>query len=125
MRVSSAREAATLFIYFGTEFSQAFVNGQPLTKGHDAPAWEKGQLLIYWAPPREGIELLLKTKSSEPLLLKVVDRSFEFPELTNITVKARPNYIVPAPFSYSDSTFIGKTFSLPLAPATVSNITSR
>jgi peptidase M28-like protein len=125
MRVSSARGAATLFIYFGTECSQAFVNGQPLTKGHDAPAWEKGQLLIYSAPPREGIELLLKTKSSEPLLLKVVDRSFEFPELTNITVKARPNYIVPAPFSYSDSTFIGKTFSLPLAPATVSNITSR
>ena len=52
MRVSSAREAATLFIYFGTEFSQAFVNGQPLTKGHDAPAWEQGQLLIYAAPPR-------------------------------------------------------------------------
>jgi hypothetical protein len=124
MRVSSVREAATLFIYFGTEFSEASVNGQPLTKGQGAPAWEKGQMLMYSAPPREGIELLLKTKPSEPLLVKVVDRSFEFPELSNLTIKARPSYIVPAPFSYSDSTFISKSFSLPLAPATVSNITS-
>jgi hypothetical protein len=82
-------------------------------------------MLIYSAPPREGIELLLETKSSEPLIVKVVDRSFQFPELTNVTVKARPNYIVPAPFSYSDSTFIGKTFSLPFAPASVRNITGR
>ena len=124
MRVSSAREAATLLIYSGTELSEAFVNGQPLAKGQDAPAWEKGQMLIYSAPPREGIELLLKTKSSEPLIVKVVDRSFQFPELTNVTVKARPNYIMPAPFGYSDSTFISKSFSLPLAQATVSNISS-
>jgi hypothetical protein len=124
MRVISAREAATLFIYSGTEFSEAFVNGQPLTKGPDAPAWNKGQMLVYWAPPREGIELLLKTKSSEPLIVKVVDQSFQLPELANVTVKDRPNYIVPAPFSYSDSTFISKSFSLPLAPATVSNISS-
>jgi hypothetical protein len=124
MRVISAREAATLFIYSGTELSEAFVNGQPLTKGQDAPAWKKGQMLIYWAPPREGIDLLLKTKSSEPLIVKVVDQSFQLPELTNVTVKARPNYIVPAPFSYSDSTFIGKSFSLPLAQTTVSSITS-
>jgi hypothetical protein len=32
MRVRSAREAATLFIYSGTEFSEAFVNGQPLAR---------------------------------------------------------------------------------------------
>ena len=122
MRVSSPREAATLFIYSGTEISEAFVNGQPLTKPQGGPAWEKGQMLVYSAPPREGIELLLKTESSEPLIVKVVDRSFQFPELTNVTVKARPNYIVPAPFSDSDSTFIVKSFSLPFTPAAVSSI---
>lgn len=116
LRVSSAREAAALIIYSGTEFSEAFVNGQPLAK-QDALAWEKGQMLLYAAPPREGIELLLKTKSSEPLIMKVVDRSFQFPELANLTIKARPSYIVPAPFSYSDSTFISKSFSL--SPAQV------
>ncbi|HEU4479936.1 MAG TPA: hypothetical protein VFR80_15560, partial [Pyrinomonadaceae bacterium] len=124
MRVSSAREAATLFIYSGTEISEAAVNGQPLAKRQDGPAWGKGQVLVYSAPPREGIELLLTTKSAEPLIVKVVDRSFQFPELTNVTVKARPNYIMPAPASFSDSTFIGKSFSLPVAQATVSSLTS-
>ncbi len=124
MRVNSAREAATLFIYSGTEISEASVNGQPLAKRPDAPAWDKGQMLIYSAPPREGVELLLTIKSSEPLIVKVVDRSFQFPELANVTVKARPNYIVPAPFSYTDSTFIGKSFSLPVTQATVSSLTS-
>ena len=114
MRVSSVREAATLFIYSGTEISEASINGQPLPKHQDAPAWEKNQVLIYSAPPREGIELLLKTKASEPLNVKVADRSYQFPELTNLTIKARPSDIVPAPFSYSDSTFISKSFSLPL-----------
>ena len=111
MRVSSAREAATLYIYLGTDLSEASVNGQQLSRGKDAPAWKKGQMLIYWAPPREGIELLLKTKSSEPLIVKVVDQSFQLPELTNVTVKARPDYIIPAPFSSSDTTFISKSFS--------------
>jgi len=124
LRVSSPREAATLFIYFSTELSEVFVNGQPLTKGQGAPAWEKGQMLIYSAPPREGIELLLKTESSEHLIVNVVDRSFQLPQLTNVTVKARPDYIMPAPFSYSDSTFISKSFSFPLAKATVSNVAS-
>ncbi|HEX7333052.1 MAG TPA: M28 family peptidase [Pyrinomonadaceae bacterium] len=124
LRVSSAREAATLFINTGTELSEASVNGQLLTKGQDATAWQKGQMLVYSAAPREGIELILKTRSSEPLIVKVVDRSFQLPELTNVTVKARPNYIMPAPFSYSDSTFISKSFSFPLAQGTVSKITS-
>lgn len=124
MRVSSVREAATLFIYFGTELSEVSLNGQPLAKRQDSSAWEKGQMLIYFAPPREGIELLIKTKSSEPLIVKVVDRSFQLPELADLTIKARPTDIVPAPFSYSDSTFISKGFSLPLAQATVSKVTS-
>jgi len=113
MRVSSARDAAQLIIYSGTEISEASINGQPLAKRQDAPAWQKDQMLIYSAPPREGIELVLKTKSSEPLIMKVVDRSYQFPELTNLTIKARPSDIVPTPFSYSDSTFVSKSFSWP------------
>lgn len=113
MRVSSARDAAQLFIYSATEISEASINGQPMAKRQDAPAWRKDQMLIYSAPPREGIELVLKTKSSEPLIMKVVDRSFQFPEIAGLTIKARPNDIVPTPFSYSDSTFISKSLILP------------
>lgn len=118
LRVSSAREAATLFIYSDTEIAEASVNGQLLPKRQNAPAWGKGEILVYSAPPREGVELILKTKS-EPLIVKVVDRSFEFP--ANVTVKARPNYIVPAPNSFSDATFISRSFSLPFTPASISH----
>lgn len=111
MRISSAREAATLFIYFGNEFSEAFVNGQALAKRQDAPALQKDGMLIYSAPPRAGIDLLLTTRSSQPVSMKVVDRSFQLPELTNSPIQPRPSYIVPSPFSYSDSTFISKSFS--------------
>ena len=121
LRVSSAREAATLFIYSDTEISEASVNGQLLPKRQDAPVWGKGEMLVYSAPPREGVELILKTKS-EPLIVKVVDRSFEFP--ANVIVKARPNYIVPAPNSFSDSTIISRSFSLPFTPATVGSNTN-
>ncbi len=115
IRVTSAREAATLYIYSSNEFSEAIVNGQSLSQGQNVPAWEKDKPLVYSAPPREGIDLLLKTKSSQPLILKVVDRSFQLPELPNTTIKARPGYLMPAPFSYSDSTFIIKSFSIPYA----------
>src|SRR5262249_7278335 len=84
LRVSSARDAETLYIYSGSDFSEALVNGQPFPKRQDAPAWEKNQVLVCSAPPREGVELLLKTKSLDPLIVKVVDRSFQFPELPNV-----------------------------------------
>jgi hypothetical protein len=121
LRVSSAREAATLFIYSDTEISDASINGQPLPKRQNAPAWGKGEVLVYSAPPREGVELLLQTKASEPLNVKVVDRTFAFPE--NVTVKPRPAYMVPAPNSFSDSTLISRSFSLPFTQATASSNT--
>ena len=74
-------------------------------------------MLIYSAPPREGIELLLKTKTSAPLSLKVADRSFQLPELKDLTIKARPSDIIPAPSTYTDSTFVSKSFSF-APPAT-------
>jgi hypothetical protein len=113
MRVKSPREAATLFIQVNSELSEKFVNGQSIANGQSAPAREKGWRLIYSAPPREGIDLLFKTRSSEPLMVTVVDRSFQLPELTNLTIRARPSNIIPAPFTNTDSTFISKSFSLP------------
>jgi len=114
MHVSSAREAATLFIYVNTGLTEAFVNGRPLTKQQTTSTSDKHWMLIYYAPPREGIDLLLKTAPSTPLNVKVVDRSFELPEFNDFKIKARPEYIIPAPFSLTDSTFISKSFSVPL-----------
>ncbi len=118
MRITSARDAAQLFIYTNSEITEAFVNGQQLSIEHPEPTSSKHWMLIYSAPPREGIELLLKTKPSVQLSMKVVDRSYQLPDVKDLTIKARASDIIPAPFSYTDSTFVSKSFSLPPPTAT-------
>ena len=113
MRITSVRDAAQLLIYTNTEITEASVNGQQLSIEQPEPASSKRWMLLYYAPPREGIELLLKTKPSVQLSLKVVDRSFQLPDVKDLTIKARASDIIPAPFSYTDSTFISKSFWLP------------
>jgi hypothetical protein len=115
VRVSSRREAAILLVYVGSEIFDGTVNGEPFGD-RAAPARDKGWLLTYWNPPPEGIDLTFKTASLEPLSMRVVDKSYQLPELEALAIKARPSYIIPAPFTYSDSTFISRSFTLP-APA--------
>lgn len=117
LRITSPREAAQLLIYTTSDISDGFVNGQQLSVQQPGPDSTQSWMLIYSAPPREGIDLLLKTKSSVPLNLKVVDRSFQLPALKDVTIKARPSDIIPERFSYTDSTFVSKSFSLPPPPA--------
>jgi hypothetical protein len=113
LRITSRREAAQLFIYTNSDVSEGFVNGQQLAVQQAEPNSKQSWMLIYSAPPPDGIDLLLKTKSSVPLSVKVVDRSYQLPELKDLTIKARPNDVIPAPFTITDSTFVGKTFSFP------------
>jgi hypothetical protein len=108
LRITSPREAAQLFIYTDCDVSGGFVNGQELAMQKSGSGW----MLIYYAPPREGIDLLLKTKPFVPLNLKVVDRSFQLPELKDLTIRARPSDLIPARFTFTDSTFVSKSFSL-------------
>lgn len=111
LQVSSPREAAQLFVYVDGDVSEGFLNGQQLNGPGSTPV--KDWMLIYSAPPREGIDLLLITKSAAELKLKVVDRSFQLPELKDFTITPRPDDIIPAPFTYTDSTFVSKSFSFP------------
>jgi hypothetical protein len=113
LRITSPRAAAQLLIYTESDVSEAFVNGQQLLVQQAVPNSKQSWMLMYSAPTPEGIDLLLKTKSSAPLSVKVVDQSFQLPELKDLRIKARPNDLIPAPFSITDSTFVSKTFSFP------------
>jgi hypothetical protein len=115
LRITSPRDAPQLLIYTDSDITEAFVNGQQLAVQQAVPNSKQSWMLMYSAPPPEGIDLLLKTKSSVPLSVKVVDQSFQLPQLKDLTIKARPNDLIPAPFSVTDSTFVSKTFSLPEA----------
>jgi len=69
----------------------------------------------YYAPPEEGIELALETKSHESVRIRVFEQSFGLPESLLKALKAKPDYMMPAPYPfspYADSTLVSKYFSL-------------
>jgi hypothetical protein len=65
----------------------------------------------YWALPENGIELTLQIKATQPLRLKIVDRSYGLPEIPGAHLEPRPNDMMPAPFSNSDSTLVSKSYT--------------
>jgi len=65
----------------------------------------------YQALPPEGINLILQVRSPEPVKIRVMDQSYELPQLS-ASQKARPADTMPASLlPYSDSTLISKTFT--------------
>ncbi len=112
LRVVSAREASALYVYVGSEIFDGTVGGKPLVNRAESGP-DQGWILNYWAPPAEGVDLTFKTKSFEPLGVKVVDKTYQLPASESLSVSPRPNNFMPAPFTYSNSTFVVRSFSLP------------
>lgn len=115
VRISSPRRAPLLSFYVDSkaEFLSVSVNGQRLDQNNAAAmrrnknAWN----MRYVAPPPEGVELAFELKSPEPLKIRVVDQSFDFPPIPNASI-TRPDFTIPSPHLLSDSTLVSKSFSL-------------
>lgn len=111
LRVTSPRRAALVTVYAEAEVSGASVGGKSVAAGGAGGGAAGGWTLNYWAPPAEGVELTLRTRPSEPLKIRVVDQSYELPEVPGVVVGARPPDIIPAPFSGSDATLVSRSFT--------------
>ncbi len=117
MRISSPRQARIIRVYIdsNTEVLAAVVNGKQIgnndTPAHITPGKQWG--LNYFALTKEGIELTLAVKSSQPLEIKAVDQSDGLPEIPGRSFNPRPNYMMPIPsgFGVSDSTLVSKSFT--------------
>ena len=116
LRITSPRQARIMRIYVdsNTEVLAAAVNGKRIGN-KDIPARiqpENPWGLHYFALPKEGIELTLAVKSSQPLEIRAVEQSDGLPELPGISFRTRPNYMMPNPngFGVSDSTLVSKSF---------------
>jgi Peptidase family M28 len=116
LRVVSARRAPFISVSLKSSavVARAAVNGRPVlprkTLARAAP--DSPWVLNYYALPEDGVELTLELSSSQPVEIRVIDRSYGFPELPGMTITSRPNYLMPAPIPYSDTTMVGKTFNL-------------
>jgi hypothetical protein len=116
LRITSQRSAPVVSIYADQEalIQEGSINGQPIDfqaapSGTDA----RGDLwgITYYAFPPEGAELILKLRSTQPLHLRVEDRSFGLPEIQGFSYTARPASMMPTPSPYSDATLVGKSFT--------------
>jgi len=109
LRVTSPRGAPSVRVYLdpGVEVLKAVVEGKVVD--HDGASQRWG--INYQALPPEGIELSLQLRSHEPVKIRVMDQSYELPQLS-ASQKARPADTMPAALlPYSDSTLISKIFT--------------
>jgi hypothetical protein len=110
LRVTSPRGAPSVRVYLdpGVEVLKAVVAGKVVNQdGASQKRWG----INYQALPPEGIELSLQVRSNEPVKIRVMDQSFELPQLS-ASQKARPVDTMPASvLPYSDSTLISKIFT--------------
>lgn len=70
----------------------------------------------YYAPPEQGIDVTLETKSHEPIRVRVVEQSYGLPEELMSSLTPRSDYMMPTPYPYSlysESTLLSKRFDLP------------
>lgn len=104
LRVLSPRQAAVLSIYLDSnaQVLSASINNKQLNEESKDP-WG----LFIDGFPKEGVELLLQLKASEPLKIRLVDRSYGLPP-----VNAASSQQLPLTSRRPDLTFLMKSFSL-------------
>jgi len=107
VRVTSPRQAPaiSLFSDSGMDIVSADIGG----KNFPNVAGERWAL-NYFALPQDGVEISLHTKSGA-VKIKAVDQSYELPVFPDHSFAARPNFLIPKPLTYSDSTVVSKSFT--------------
>lgn len=106
LQISSPRKAPVISAYIDPSAGvvSASLNGKKIEENWDEAPW----LLQYYGVPEAGAELTLRVKSSQPLKLRIHDRSYQLP---NVSYQARPDNLMPMPSQYSDTTLVSKSYT--------------
>ena len=112
LHLVSPRGAERISVQVSAEVLSAAVDGKDLTSDTTASEAQKNWSLFYLALPKDGIELVLETRSTPPLSMRVVDESYGLPLLDGAAITARPAHMMPAPFFRSDVTLVSRNYSL-------------
>jgi hypothetical protein len=118
LRIISPRAAPFMSVEVesATDILSAEVEGKRLA--HDKtgaqPAQAESWQLLYYAPPREGLDVSLSFKPASPLKLRVLDQSFTLPQSV-MSFRPRPASVMSTPYPFNpfgDATIVSKSFSL-------------
>ncbi|MCA1633573.1 MAG: hypothetical protein LC802_07620, partial [Acidobacteria bacterium] len=83
-----------------------FVNETP-RGAPSGPSWS----MNYYAPPPGGLELTLEVSAGRPLKLRMINQSYELPNIPGSPIRPRPEYLVPAPFTSGDTTQVSRSYT--------------
>ncbi len=111
LRLASPRGAERISVQIRAEVLGAALDGKPLSSNTAARELEKTWSLLYLALPKEGIELVIETRSTPPLTMRVVDESYGLPPLGGAPPRDRPSHMMPAPFFRSDFSLVSQDYS--------------
>lgn len=111
LRLTSPRGAERISVQISAEVLSGAVDGKPLTSDPTASEPQKDWSLFYLALPKEGIELVLETKSAPPLAMRLVDENYGLPLFEGATLTGRPPHMMPAPFFRSDVSLVSRNYS--------------
>ena len=96
------------------ELLSAMVNGKQVGGDDGANAGGRAALpraIQFWAVPAEGLTLTLEVKAPRPLKLSVVERSYGLPQFPGLSVKPRPDHLMPVRSSNSDATLLSSSYT--------------
>ncbi len=114
LRVISARSAPFILLRLESDakMMRLAINDKEVAAGNNAAAQTStGRWTIrYFAPPAEGIDLLLVFNEAQPLKIRAIDRSYGHAELPGASGNPRPDDLMPAPLPSSDATLVSKSF---------------
>ncbi|MCA1659326.1 MAG: hypothetical protein LC642_02110, partial [Verrucomicrobiaceae bacterium] len=111
LHLASPRVAERISVQISAAVLSAAVDGKRLISNAAASEPQKRWSLYYFALPKEGIELVLETRSTSPLAMRVVDESYGLPLLDGAKFTVRPAHMMPAPFFRSDFSLVSRDFS--------------
>jgi hypothetical protein len=112
LHLVSRRGAERMSVQVSAEVLSAAIDGKALTSNTTASEGRKDWSLFYLALPKDGIELVLETRSAPPIAVRVIDESYGLPLIDGAAITARPAHMMPAPFFRSDFSLVSRNYSL-------------
>jgi hypothetical protein len=110
LRVTSPRGAEVVSVYPDANVVAASLNGQQVPLGGSASQAARRWALQYYGLPPEGAEVTLELRPQSPVTIRVTDRSYGLPRLPGLTLKPRPDHLMPLPSTPGEMTLVGKAF---------------
>ena len=111
LQIFSPRKAPVMSAYLdaSADVVSASLNGKVI-EDQNVQA-NKAWGLQYHGLPEEGAELTLRVRSTQPIKLRIDDRTYELPVIPNTSYRARPENLMPVPSQYSDTTLVSKSYT--------------